>query len=239
MARTMSLKQLKEHLDNFISLGTIPAGVVAGDLQREQDKSGQPTNAGAAWTLAMDTELTEHFRRGMSVSTMAVIKGRTIGGINARLQHLGIQKYNNATGKHDLTPYGKKLLEQDSDYTSEQFAEATKAVADNGATKAGEFASAAQIKAMDEALKATDAIELVPDEPVTSNELTTRVVAIEQKYERMDSALGKIAHKQMEMNQTIADTIAAEVRAYPALVVVAFRAGRRRFKADSNISSSP
>lgn len=197
MARTMSLRQLKEHLDNFVSLGTISAAKICEELGRKSEERGVPVNAGAPWSQAQDEELRAHYDRGMSVGNMASIRGRTVGGIQARLQKLGLVKYNTHTGQYEriVEPRG-----------------------DNDATDAGEFATPEQIAALEAATQALKAEavevgeELADGTQVADAALVARVATLERDSKAHAVWIAKLVDAQTAMQQAIADTIAAEVK---------------------------
>jgi len=213
MGRTMSLRQLKEHLDNFVTLGTISASEVEMALTAAQGV--QPQNAGAPWSQQMDDELQEHFRRGMSVGTMAQIRGRTVGGINARLAKLGLTEYSPRTNSYELTPRGMALRSEISEDEARERIEKR----DAQATKAGEFADAGAIAAMDRALEQerADRAQSIADKagqiPQSNDVLGQRVTALENNTKAISARLANVAKVQGEMQQSIADTVAAAVKA--------------------------
>lgn len=226
MGRTMSLRQLKEHLDNFVSLGNISADTVRGALDAAQGERGLPQNAGALWTSEMDAELRDHFARGMSAASMANIRGRTVGGINARLDRLGLQRFNTLARVFELTEDGRRLRSQ---ARGEEFQDAPPA--GNNATKPGQFADRGAIEAMDRALAEEKAARDSKREDVTGtppkqtpdaqgnlpndaavNALEKRVTIVEQTVKTNCSQIGKLASAQATLQQTIEDTIAAEVK---------------------------
>lgn len=195
MARTMSLRALKEHLDNFVSLGTISGAEVAKSLAEVQEAKGVPVNAGAPWTEAMDRELREHYDRGMTVGTMASIRGRTVGGIQARLQKLGLVRFNTQTGQYEriVEPRG-----------------------DNDATQAGEFANADQLAAIEAAQIAEQEAQREKEYDAKSEAanapLEGRVAVLEQETKQINTRIGVLAGDSAKLQQVIADTIAAEVK---------------------------
>lgn len=223
MGRTMSLKALQEHLENFVSLGNITAETVVRELQAAQGNN--PQNAGAPWTAEQEVELTEHFRRGMSVASMASIRGRTTGGINARLQKLGLQEWSAERNRYIETERGKRLKR----YTLQDEAEETPPRPDNM------FYDANAIAAMDAGLaqekadraKRNDGPDLsdvvsasatpqtdIPQGRILSelDKLSARVQTVEQHAKSTDGALRKLANDSATLQQTLADTIAAEVK---------------------------
>lgn len=225
MGRTMSLRQLQEHLSNFVSLGTIRADEVTRELAAAQ--ANQPVNAGAPWSAEQDAELLEHFRRGMSVATMANIRGRTAGGINARLVKLGVMEYQTNTGRYEITRKGRALLNGSNEAEAEQTARAL----GNDATRPGMFADAGALAALDEALAAERAAresvaavlptpapmaaDAVPNTDAAGailQALTGRVGAVEQTTREHVKRIAQLAHDQASMQVAIADTIAAEVK---------------------------
>lgn len=224
MGRTMSLRQIKEHLDNFVSLGNISADEVTRTLNGAQ--GNQPQNVGTPWTDQMDAELCDHFARGMSVSSMALIRGRTNVGINARLQRLGLQEWNQVTNRYELTAQGRLLQSREERMIDEEPI-AVPPPPGNDATKPGQFADRGAIEAMDRALaqekaaregvqapKAPGIIEPGKDASVANimNALSARVGVVERNVAGHERAIGKLASDQATLQRTIADTIAAEVK---------------------------
>jgi cobaltochelatase CobS len=201
MARTMSLRQLSEHVNNFTQLGTLSADVVRSELAKVNEAT---PNAGQAWTPGMDAELREHFRRGMSVATMAQIRGRTAGGINARLQKLGLATWHADTGRYVYADPNK----MDSDEENEQERIAGEhAKQDAQAGKDGEFLSADDLKLLDELHK--------PEaKPAAVSALDSASISaiVEAALKPVRNDVAKLANNQVELAQTIADLIAAEVK---------------------------
>ena len=193
----MSLRQLKEHLDNFIQLGTIPADEVTSALAAAQGV--QPQNAGAPWTEQMDAELREHFRRGMSVGTMAQIRGRTVGGINARLQKLGLLEWKERDRRYNATAAGRALLAQNGDGPSD----------DDDEQEKGDFLTPEQLAKLDEQAKPQTKSEI---SAAVLDALTPRVVSLENGAKAHAARLATLANDHAKFQQTLADTIAAEVK---------------------------
>jgi cobaltochelatase CobS len=200
MARTMSLKQLTEHLTNFVELSTISADTVKSELATQQG-DGVPHNAGQSWTTAMDQELMEHFRRGMDLQTMARIRGRTRGGIEARLQKLGLMEYDRYSGRSVLTALGKQLQ---NDAQGEH---------DEDDNKHGEFMTPEELAKLDAQVKAESGIKIAPKledgTPVDNAAIAAMIAAALNPVKKDVSTL---SGKYAELQQTIADTIAAEVK---------------------------
>lgn len=190
MSRLMGLRQLKEHLDNFVGLGQIPGDEVERELSRNAQEQGLPPNAGAAWTPHADEELREHYRRGMAVGTMASIRGRTVGAINARLQRLGLIRYNAETGQYEaVEPRG-----------------------DNDATQAGEFANAEQLAAIEEATRQMNA-EAQAEQASNAQAPQAGVDDFARsEIQRLTKRVGTLEQANAELQQTIADTVANAVK---------------------------
>lgn len=231
MARTMSLRQLQEHLSNFVELGTIGRGYVEAELRNAQAEKGMPPNAGASWTPQADAELADHFARGIGVSTMASIRGRTVGGIYARLCKLGLMEYNQRTNSHDITAKGIALRASKIGQEFEENEPQQAAEEGNNATQAGQFADAGAIAAMDAALallaaqKARDTAvpngnevplgdiqQELSQQHETDQRLAARVGALEGTARTHAGQISRIANDQATLQQSIADTIAAEVK---------------------------
>lgn len=116
-ARAMSLREIKEHLENFVSLGSISeAAVLAGLATSTQEMNraeGKPDNAGAPWTPAEDKRLNDAFALGSYGSSvpqsildkLATEHGRTAVGISARLEKNGFVKPNNVINFAALNAY--------------------------------------------------------------------------------------------------------------------------------------
>lgn len=220
--RAMSLKQIQEHLDNFVSLGTLDEKYVRNELAKipAQNAARGTPNAGKAWDKQQDLELTEHYRRKMPIATMASIRGRSVGSINARLQLLGYLKYNAETGKHEQTQRGAELqggretsdeLDGFEDGTLGNDGADSESKWENNATKAGEFATEEQLNAMRDAVqdKAGDMTggEAVPTENGTAVDEIAR-----NAINSLSKRFGGLAQAFVESQQAIADTIAAEVK---------------------------
>lgn len=239
MGRVMSLRELKEHLDNFVSLNTISADEVVRELNAAQ--GSQPVNAGAPWTQTMDDELREHFRRGMSVSDMAMIRGRTQGGINARLVKLGLLEYQTSTGRYELTRAGKLLREgAEDDGGANEYSEqrggpgTSEFAARNEATRPGQFADRGALAAMDAALAEeraqrarensgvaaqartpanTPAPTATPDNASPAvGAWTGRIEVLERDVRNLDKGFRQLSSDHVSLQKSIADTIAAEVK---------------------------
>lgn len=221
MARNMSLKQLSEHLNNFVGLGTLNEAKVNAALaavSAENEANGIP-NAGKPWDAAQDRELKEHWRRGMDAKTMASIRGRTLGAINSRLQLLGILKYDTTAGKYEETALGRALRAGESDW-------------ENNATRAGEFASAEQMQAMQDAHNAAEAVKAADakgagddnaqDEQTASTGNEARngldegarsaIASLAKKVQDLGNTVNGTSARIAQLQQDIADTIAAEVK---------------------------
>lgn len=215
-ARVMSLRALQEHLDNLISLGNLSSSdVIAGLTQPTAEHQAMGTNSapnnGAPWTSAMDQELAEHFRRGQTINQMAMLRGRTAGGIQARLEKLGL-----------VAPSGNWIR------TSPGFRPPPQS---NARTVAGAFASPEQIAEMDSDVTGNRADLAIVDDPAikapsaagpveaTSGEAVAGVdafardliVKLSHRVSATERVTAKIATELAGMAQTIADTVKAEV----------------------------
>lgn len=89
-ARTMSLKELQQQIENFVQIKSITADearkLLATSTQDLNKAEGKPLNAGAPWAQKEDIELIEAFCMGQTVEQLAMKHGRTNMGITARLQ---------------------------------------------------------------------------------------------------------------------------------------------------------
>lgn len=103
-ARAMSLRELQEHLQNFVTLGSITESAVCEGLavstQELNAREGKPANAGAPWTATDDNDLLDRFclmfhrdrieAASETIQELATAYARTPVSILARLEKHGI-----------------------------------------------------------------------------------------------------------------------------------------------------
>jgi cobaltochelatase CobS len=244
LARTMSLRQLKEHLDNFIALGSltesqVTATLAAASTKNDAPKDFNPPRAGQSWSDGEDMDLRRAFAEGRPINTIAAYHGRTVTGIEARLERNGYIEFDRNTRSYKLTDAGRALRTGGESKTATQMdierkanggdfhrymMEALKHINEdikkqipNGAkpeTTPGEFATAEQLAAM-EAIAAMEAKAPTVEKPTPASngiDLTPRVVALENDQKATSARVAVLAREASTLNQSISDLIATEVK---------------------------
>lgn len=79
--------------------------------KREKSHKSLPDNAGNSWLDVEDAELLNEFKKGLSLKEIANRHGRTLGAINSRLSHLGVEK------DLALNPPEAEIKSSDDDFT--------------------------------------------------------------------------------------------------------------------------
>ena len=82
--------------DSILNRGDVMRALLAsvsacdGLIAREARRALLPQSVGQSWTPEEEAQLTAEFQRGDSLATIAAAHGRTVRGIDSRLERLGL-----------------------------------------------------------------------------------------------------------------------------------------------------